>query len=287
MLQPKKSLGQNFLRDENVLQKIIQAANLKTDDLVLEIGPGEGALTEELAKKSGQVVAVEIDKNLSDNLQKKFHDKKNIKIINADILKINLSKLFSQHASCDTRSTIRVPRYKLVANIPYYITSMIIRFFLENKFPPQEMILMVQKEVAERIVSGPGQMSLLSVSVQYYAQPELLFYVDKKSFYPVPEVDSAVIKVARINLPRRQAGKQEESQDKRKEFFQIVRAGFSAKRKTLANNLSNSLHILKEEAEEKIKQAGLKPTCRAQELSIKDWKKLVSVIPAYEPESRI
>ena len=280
MLQPKKSLGQNFLRDENVLQKIIQAANLKTDDLVLEIGPGEGALTEELAKKSGQVVAVEIDKNLSDNLQKKFHDKKNIKIINADILKINLSKLFSQHASCDTRSTIRVPRYKLVANIPYYITSMIIRFFLENKFPPQEMILMVQKEVAERIVSGPGQMSLLSVSVQYYAQPELIFYVDKKSFYPMPEVDSAVIKVARIK-------KQEESQDKRKEFFQIVRAGFSAKRKTLANNLSNSLHIPKEEAEGKIKKAGLKPTCRAQELSIKDWKKLVSVIPAYEPESRI
>ena len=273
MLQPKKSLGQNFLRDENVLQKIIQAANLKTDDLVLEIGPGEGALTEELAKKSGQVVAVEIDKNLSDNLQKKFHDKKNIKIINADILKTNLSELFSAYK-------IQPINYKLVANIPYYITSMIIRFFLENKFPPQEMILMVQKEVAERIVSGPGQMSLLSVSVQYYAQPELIFYVDKKSFYPMPEVDSAVIKVARIK-------KQEESQDKRKEFFQIVRAGFSAKRKTLANNLSNSLHIPKEEAEGKIKKAGLKPTCRAQELSIKDWKKLVSVIPAYEPESRI
>lgn len=260
-IEPKKSLGQNFLRDENVLQKIIQAADLKTDDLVLEIGPGEGILTEELAKKSGQVVAVEIDKNLFANLKNKFRDKKNITFINDDILKINLSGLFSSYK-------LQVSSYKLIANIPYYITSLIIRFFLENKLPPQEMILMVQKEVAERIVSGPGQMSLLSVSVQYYAKPELLFYVDKKSFYPVPEVDSAVVRITQ-NV-------EHETQDteKIKHFFRIVKSGFSAKRKTLVNNLSNSLHISKEEAEEKIKSAGLKPTVRAQELSIEDWKKL-------------
>ncbi len=272
MLQPKKSLGQNFLRDENVLQKIIQAADLTSDDLVLEIGPGEGILTEELAKKSGRVVAVEIDKNLFANLKNKFRDKKNVTLINDDILKIDITELFSQHASCDTRSTIRVPRYKLVANIPYYITSLIIRFFLENKLPPQEIILMVQKEVAERIVAGPGRMSLLSVSVQYYAKPELLFYVDKKSFYPVPEVDSAVVRITQ-NV-------EHETQDteKIKHFFRIVKSGFSAKRKTLVNNLSNSLHISKEEAEEKIKSAGLKPTVRAQELSVEDWKKLQKTI---------
>jgi len=262
MLQPKKSLGQNFLRDENVLQKIIQAANLTSADLVLEIGPGEGILTEALSQKAGQVVAVEIDKNLAENLQKKFSDKKNITIINADILKINLSELFSTYKP-------KASSYKLVANIPYYITSLIIRFFLENSFPPQEMILMVQKEVAKRIVSKPGQMSLLSVSVQYYAKPELLFYVDKKSFYPVPEVDSAIIKITSI--------KKNPKEEEIKNFFRIVRSGFSAKRKTLVNNLSNGLHLEKDAMEEKIKIAGLKSTARAQELSIEDWKKLAAL----------
>lgn len=277
MLYPKKSLGQNFLRDENVLQKIIQAANLSPADLVLEIGPGEGILTEALAKKAGRVIAVEIDKNLAENLKKRFASNKKVGIINADILKINLSDLLSAYK-------LKASSYKLVANIPYYITSLIIRFFLENKLPPQEMILMVQKEVAERIVSKPGRMSLLSVSVQYYARPELLFYVDKKSFYPVPEVDSAVIRITPYlspspvlitKHPLPQAGEEDK---KNKGFFRVVKAGFSAKRKTLVNNLSNSLHLEKNIVEEKIKSAGFKSAVRAQELSVEDWKKLAEII---------
>ena len=284
MLQPKKSLGQNFLRDKNILQKIIQAADLKNSDLVLEIGPGEGVLTEELSKKIGRVIAVEIDKNLVSTLQKKFSSNKKIEIINADILKLNISELLSAHKlrpEADSPMTKEANSYKLVANIPYYITSPIIRFFLENKLAPQEMILMVQKEVAERIVAQPGQMSLLSLSVQYYAQPELLFYVDRKSFYPIPEVDSAVIKITPFSSSPALREKMSEGQmrvDKTKDFFRIARAGFSAKRKTLANNLANSLHIAKAEVEGKIKKTGLKLTARAQELSLEDWKELVRII---------
>jgi 16S rRNA (adenine1518-N6/adenine1519-N6)-dimethyltransferase len=158
--------------------------------------------------------------------------------------------------------------YKLVANIPYYITSPIIQLFLETKYPPLEMILMVQKEVAERIVAKPGQMSILAASVQFYARAELLFYVDKTAFWPVPEVDSAVIRIS----PIMDRGTQED----RKKFFRVVRAGFSAKRKTLVNNLASSFHLDKIAVEEKIKKAGLSPAVRAQELSVEDWKKLSS-----------
>jgi len=259
MLTPKKSLGQNFLHDEKVLEKIISSANLKAEDFVMEVGPGKGALTEKLVSEVSRVVAIEIDQNLITALRKKFIKNKKVEIINEDILKINLSDLFSRYKIQDTR-------YKIVANIPYYITSKIIRLFLETKNPPDEMILMVQKEVAERITSRPGKMSLLSVSVQYYSNPELLFTVSKNSFYPAPQVDSAVIKIKDIHLEKNS-----------KHFFQIAKAGFSAKRKTLVNNLSNALHLEKGVVEEKIKTADLKSTVRAQELSIVDWKKLVKL----------
>jgi 16S rRNA (adenine1518-N6/adenine1519-N6)-dimethyltransferase len=156
--------------------------------------------------------------------------------------------------------------YKLIANIPYYITSPIIQLFLETKYPPKEMILMVQKEVAERICAKPGEMSILAVSVQYYAKAELLFYVDKKAFYPVPEVDSAIIRVTHNS--------ERVSPEERKKLFRVVKAGFSSRRKTLLNNLANSFHLPKNIAEEKIKKAGINPTSRAQDLNVDDWKKL-------------
>jgi len=261
-MKPKKSLGQNFLRDKKVLEKIIASAELSSDDLVIEIGPGEGVLTEKLAEKVSKVLAVEIDQNLIPVLQKKFDKNKNVEIIHEDILKINLSEIFKK---------LKTTNYKLIANIPYYITSKIIRLFLELENPPIEMILMTQKEVAERIVEKPGKMSLLSVSVQYYAQPKILFAVSRNSFFPVPEVDSAVIKIGDIQ-------KKKESQEEIKKFFRIVKAGFSAKRKTLINNLSNSLHLEKNIVEEKLKLAGLKSTVRAQELSIENWKKLAAIL---------
>lgn len=256
---PEK-LGQNFLKDESVVQKIIKASDLKKDDVVLEVGPGKGILTEELARRAGKVIAVEIDSSLLNELRNKLRNFENIKIINEDILKLNLSKLVADYE-------FPVTGYKVIANIPYYITSKIIRLFLESEFAPNEMILMVQKEVAERIVAKPGKMSILAVSVQYYASAEILFEVPKEAFDPAPEVDSAIIRVESIK-------KKEKSEEEIKNFFRIVKAGFSARRKTLANNLANSLHIPKKEAEEKLSRLGFLPTVRAQELSVEDWKKL-------------
>ncbi|EKE16022.1 MAG: hypothetical protein ACD_11C00054G0012 [uncultured bacterium] len=256
---PEK-LGQNFLKDESVVQRIIEESDLKKDDVVLEVGPGKGILTEELAKRSGKVLAIEIDNSLLERLRNQLRTYKNVEIINEDILKINFQELI-------TRYGLLITDYKVIANIPYYITSKIIRLFLENEFAPKEMILMVQKEVAERIVAEPGKMSILAVSVQYYASAKILFEVSKEAFDPTPEVDSAVIKVESRK-------KKVESKKDAEKFFRIVKAGFCARRKTLSNNLSNSLHISKKEAEEKLSKLGFLPTVRAQELSVDDWKKL-------------
>ncbi|MFA7319290.1 MAG: 16S rRNA (adenine(1518)-N(6)/adenine(1519)-N(6))-dimethyltransferase RsmA [Parcubacteria group bacterium] len=262
-MQPKKSLGQNFLRDDEVLEEIIRAAGLTPADNVLEIGPGEGVLTKKMVEKAGKVICVEKDDVLAKELKLIYKNNTTAEIINADIMEINLPELIK-------KNNFQV--YKIIANIPYYITSPIIRLFLETKYPPQEMLLMVQREVAERICASAGQMSILSVSVQYYATPKILFHVDRKSFWPVPAVDSAVIRI----VP---AGK---NPDKKEidNFFRTVKAGFGAKRKTLSNNLSASLRLDKKIIGEKLKTANLAPTIRAQELSIKDWKDLSQKINA-------
>ena len=274
-MKPKKSLGQNFLKDQEILNKIIEAANLSADDLVIEVGPGTGALTEKLIQKAKKVIAIEIDNNLANELDSRLRGNDKIEIIHDDILKINLPELL-----CNLQSTISnskeknlsyklpITNYKVVANIPYYITSPIIQLFLENPCPPKEMILMVQKEVAERIVATPVKMSLLAIGVQYYAECKILFKVSKNSFFPVPEVDSAVIKIT----PKIKYDK-----DESKKFFRVARAGFCAKRKTLSNNLSSSFHLEKKEVDEKLKNTGINPASRAQELSIEDWKKLVKI----------
>jgi len=258
-------LGQNFLRDTTVIQKIIQSANLQPDDFVIEIGPGEGVLTEALSVAARKVLAIEIDQNLIPALQKKFVQNKKVEILNEDVLKINLEEKIRNSKFKNQNSF-----YKVIANIPYYITSPIIRLFLESEIPPREMILMVQKEVAERIVEKPGKMSILALSVQYYAAAQILFPVPAKAFLPVPKVDSIVIKI----IPRPDQKNPQET----KKFFRVVRAGFSAKRKTLANNLANSFHLNKQEIENKISLIKLTPLTRAQELSVSDWKKLAEII---------
>lgn len=260
MIKAKKSLGQNFLKDEEVLNKIVDAANLSQEEVVIEIGPGQGALTEKLAAKCLKVIAIEIDDRLIDPLHTKFVGDENVDIIHDDILKINLPELISEK--------LKVESYKVVANIPYYITAPIIRLLLETKYPPKEIILMVQKEVAERITAKAGAMSILAVAVQYYADAEYLFTVPKTAFDPVPKIDSAVIKITR-NKTQETSNKEEV-----KKFFKIVRAGFSAKRKTLANNLSNGLQLEKREVEEKLEALGFSKNTRAQELAVEDWKKL-------------
>lgn len=295
------------MRDKDVLARIIKSANLNMDDFVIEVGPGEGVLTEALARVAGKVIAIELDKNLALRLDSRFRGNDKVEIINADILEVNLPELIvetrhrlvlkSKQTNINTKtrqclvSTDATDyKYKVIANIPYYITSPIIRLFLETKYPPTEMILMVQKEVAERICAAPGKLSILALSVQYYATPELLFTVPKTAFFPVPEVDSAVIRITKNPpmLKLRRASKKpayakasaDEAKNKEdiKKFFRIVKAGFSAKRKTLANNLASSLKLEKSNIEKKLEQIGISQNQRAQELSLEDWKKLVELL---------
>jgi 16S rRNA (adenine1518-N6/adenine1519-N6)-dimethyltransferase len=257
-------LGQNFLKDKRVIQRIISSANLQPDDFVIEIGPGEGVLTEELVKYAKNVIAIEIDTSLARKLKEKFKNTPNLEIVNADILKINFPELITSHKLMSSG-------YKVIANLPYYITSPIIRLLLEAKFPPQEMILMVQKEVAERIVAKPGKMSILAVSVQYYAKPKALFEVSRENFSPVPKVDSMVIKIADISHKNK-------SEKEVRIFFRVVKSGFCAKRKTLINNLSSSLHLDKKNVTEKLKKINLNPNVRAQELGLEKWKELSNIL---------
>jgi len=264
-LRAKKSLGQNFLKDDAIVQRIVDAAKLSSEDTVIEIGPGQGVLTEKLAKVCQKVIAIELDERMVELLKNKFADAKNVEIIHGDILKINLPELISDKL---TKLKANKASYKVVANLPYYITSPIIRLLLETQYPPIEMTLMVQKEVAERIVAKPGAMSILAVSVQYYAEAKFLFTVFRQSFEPMPKVDSAIICITR-NAERETQNKEEV-----KKFFRIVKAGFSAKRKTLVNNLSNSLHFDKKEIGEKLEALGFLKNVRAQELGVEDWKKL-------------
>lgn len=261
MIKAKKSLGQNFLKDEAVLRRIVEGAKISDKDVVLEIGPGQGALTELLAKEAKKVLAIELDDHLIPALQEKFKADKNVEIIHGDILEINLPELVTSLQLTDNR-------YRVVANIPYYITAPIIRLLLETKYPPKEMILMVQKEVAERICARAGEMSILAVSVQYYAKAEYLFTVSKNSFEPVPKVDSAIIRITRNVEP------ETTSKEGTNKFFRVVRVGFSAKRKTLANNLAVGLQLNKKEIEEKLESLGFSKNTRAQELGVDDWQNL-------------
>ena len=251
--RPIKHLGQNFLIDKSVVSKLIKGAKLLKTDTVLEIGPGTGVLTQETARKVKKVIAVEKDPRMCKLLKERLRDFDNIKIINADILKTNI-----------TGYGLPVTGYKIVANLPFYITAPVIRKFLETKDPPQEMVLIIQKEVAQRICAKPPKMSILAVSVQFYAKVKILSYVSKKSFYPQPKVDSAIIQIK----PEK---KYKVDIDK---FFKIVKAGFSQPRKQLINNLSKQLKINKKELSSLLLDKGIKPTQRAETLSIKDWLNL-------------
>jgi 16S rRNA (adenine1518-N6/adenine1519-N6)-dimethyltransferase len=257
-----RTKGQNFLIEEDVYDRMIAAADLKKDDVILEVGPGLGFLTAKLAAKAGKVIAVELDDKLAKYLvEKKAVEKiNNLEVFNENVLDLN---------SKDTKYKIPNTKYKIVANLPYNITSVFIRKFLTSENRPDEMILMLQKEVAERICAKPGEMSLLALSVQYYASPEIVSYVSKENFWPRPKVDSAIIKIRIKNEELRIKGTEE------KDFFRMAKFGFSAKRKMLKNNLAGGLHITPVEVEKILVKIGLNPKARAEELSLEDWKKLV------------
>jgi len=262
-LRARKRLGQHFLIDGEVLQLIASAAELTPDDVVVEIGPGLGILTRELAQRAGWVIAIELDNKLAALLKQTLASFNNITIINDDVLKIKPEDLLQKPAG-----------YKVVANLPYYITAPVLRHFLEASAKPQTMIVMVQKEVAQVIVAEAGDMSLLSVSVQFYGEPRIISYVPAQCFYPPPEVDSAIL---RIDLYPQPTVTVDEGS-----FFELVRAGFAAPRKQLVNSLAQGLRLAKGEVLPLLERADIAPQRRAETLTLEEWARLWRVFEEKE-----
>lgn len=259
-IRPKKGLGQNFLGDENHLHKIVTAAELSPEDVVLEIGPGLGALSLPLAQAVGQVVAVEIDARMVEILQTEFSTLANFRVLQANILDLDPAHTLAQYLPDFTPGE----PYHVVANLPYYITSAIIQHLLEAPHPPQTITITVQKEVAQRIVAKPGHMSILAVSVQFYGQPRLCHTIPANAFVPPPKVESAVLRIdCYAQSPLAVSDTQR--------FFRIVKAGFSQKRKQLKNSLAGGLGMSQTETAEWLHAAGLDATRRAQTLSLSEW----------------
>jgi 16S rRNA (adenine1518-N6/adenine1519-N6)-dimethyltransferase len=254
-LRPHKGLGQNFLEDAEALEKIAAAAQVDSADTVLEIGPGLGSLTRYLAASAQEVVAVELDENLIPPLKAVLSDDKNVRLVQGDILKLSPAELIS------------AGDYLVVANIPYYITSAVIRHLLTSERKPRRIVLTMQKEVAERICAQPGDLSLLALSVQVYGKPRIAVHIPAEAFFPAPKVDSAVLVVDIYPAPLISAQHIDT-------FFKLIKAGFSQKRKTLRNSLSSGLHIPPVEAFELLKGAGIDPQRRAETLSIAEWEQL-------------
>lgn len=252
---PKKSLGQHWLHDPATLAAICNEAQLQPDDIVLEIGPGLGTLTVQLAQRVKQVIAVEFDKTLADALPGRV-PAAHVQVIHADILRFDLSTL--------------PKNYKVVANVPYYITSKITRLLLESPHPPSLATLLVQKEVAQRMAALPGRMSILAVAAQFYADVKLGPIVPAQLFTPPPEVDSQVITLVRRSQPLF-------ADINTALFFRVVRAGFSEKRKKLRNSLSGGLHLDKQMVENILQTATIDKQARAEQLSLQDWYALTKI----------
>lgn len=266
-LRARKSLGQHFLVDREVLEKVASAAELGTSDIVIEVGPGLGVLTKELAKRAGFVIAVELDDRLAAILKQDMTAAKNVSVINEDILRIDPAALIEKQKLSLPDLKDKPDNYKVVANLPYYITSAVLRYFLEAPLKPRLMVVMLQKEVAEVIVAEPGKMSMLSVSVQFYGKPQIVSYVPAESFHPAPEVDSAIL---RIDVYPRPPIAVDEIDD----FFGLVRAGFCAPRKQLINTLAQGLGLSKPEALSLLDRADIIYKRRAETLSVEEWQRL-------------
>jgi 16S rRNA (adenine1518-N6/adenine1519-N6)-dimethyltransferase len=272
-IAPKQSLGQNFLYDEGLLARIVAAADLSSGDAVLEIGPGLGALTRQLAQAAGRVVAVELDDRLLPVLRYELEPFANVEIIHGDIL------------SFDPTSRFDGP-FVVVANVPYYITGAILRRLLEGQPRPRRMVLTVQREVAERLTARPPDMSLLAVSVQYYGSVRLVGAVKAGAFWPRPEVDSAIVRVDVVDARFLSGGEREKGGKGEEEaFFRVVRAGFGEKRKQLKNNLRR-LGLSDEAIAAALESAEIDGRRRAETLSVGEWEKLVETLNRAKDEPR-
>ncbi len=273
-VKAKKSLGQNFLNDPHYLARIVQAAELQPDDLVLEIGPGQGSLTRELASRAAGVAAVELDDRLITPLRAAFATQLGrVRIVHGDILELDPPALIDELAeslpaqgeALSGAGEFGAP-YKVVANLPYYITSAVLRQLLEARRPPTRAVVLVQLEVAQRICAEPGDLSLLAVSIQYYARPQLVERVPAGAFRPVPKVDSAILRLdvhpqPIVDVPA-------------EPFFTVVRAGFGQKRKQLLNSLTAGLARPKTEISAALECAGIDPMRRAETLALAEWAAL-------------
>ena len=259
-LHPKKGLGQHFLADQAALDRIVVAADLTPADTVLEIGPGLGTLTRLLAERAGRVVAVELDDRLAAVLSERLAGFANVEIRPGNILRLS-----------DIASLVG-PSYKVVANLPYYITSAVLRHLLERRDQPSLLVVTVQREVAERIVAAPPDMNLLAVSVQFYGRPRIVAHIPAGAFYPPPKIDSAVVRIDVRDEPAVSLGEGTSVVD----FFRLVRAGFGHKRKTLRNALSAGLGLAPAAAEQALAQAGIDPRRRAETLSLQEWADLAA-----------
>lgn len=260
MAGPKKSLGQHWLKDRDVLAHIADEAHITKDDTVLEIGPGLGTLTSELLRRAQNVIAVELDGDLAAKLPGQFPGKA-LEVVNQDILTFDLTQL---------------PKgYVVVANVPYYITSKIIQLLTTSSNPPRSIVLLIQKEVAERIVATPGDMSILAISAQVYATVRLGDVVPAELFTPPPKVDSQVVVLDMLPKPK-------VSEEEIRAFFRVVKAGFSAKRKKLRSSIASGLHLAKPEVERVLTAAGINPDDRAEQLSVDDWLRLTKTVSQTE-----
>ena len=267
-IRPSKGLGQNFLLDARIQQHIVDASELSREDVVLEIGPGVGLLTQRLAERAGWVVAVELDRKMIAILDETLRGIPHVEVLQADILKIDhvaeIARVLGVAGS-------EVFRFKVVANLPYYITSAALRHMLTASVRPELMTVMVQDDVARRIIASPGDMSLLAVSVQVFGEPEIVRRVPAGAFYPRPKVDSAVLRVRLEPTPK-------VPEEDLPLFFRVVRAGFAQKRKQLLNSLTNSLPLTRAAVQPLLGGLGIDPRRRAQTLSIQEWVVLADAL---------
>ncbi len=270
-LRPRKSMGQNFLVDETALSRVVEAAEIQPEQEVLEIGPGLGSLTRYLAARSKRVVCVELDQELIPVLESVLGPYGNVEIVQGDILRLDPSVLMRATAPQSAAE------YLVVANIPYYITSALLRHLLEQRDPPGRLILTLQSEVAERICAEAGGMNLLALSVQVYGQPQIVGRIPAGAFYPVPKVDSAILRVELypqpLILPERI-----------RDFFRLAKAGFSQKRKTLRNALAGGMRWSSTQAEALLAEADIDPMRRAETLSLDEWRTLANIVESSGPE---
>jgi 16S rRNA (adenine1518-N6/adenine1519-N6)-dimethyltransferase len=268
-LQPRKGLGQNFLVDRRALERIVAAADLAPHDTVLEVGPGVGQLTRLLSEAAGRVVAVELDRQMVAVLRQELADRPNVQIVEADILEVDPGALAAGRP------------YKVVANLPYYITSAALRHLLEAQPPPSLLVVTVQQEVAERITAAPGEMSLLAVSVQFYGRPRRVARIPAGAFYPPPKVDSAALRID-VYPPEERPVQVDDVEG----FFRVVRAGFGQRRKQLRNSLTAGLRLDSEQVEAALERAGIDSRRRAETLSLAEWAALARELGEQPQPSR-